>query len=528
MSSRTSVFRWATRSAAVAAASALVVATLTGAAGAGNMRQGAPLGGNPYSPAVGHSYRHGVMPTIGRERLMRLWASTHPLPASRTSRLNLSYGGGVHRQGVISGHEKVYLIFWGSQWGAQSVDGQGDLNLVGDPSGEAPYLQELFRGLGTGGETWSGVMTQYCDHVVYNAGSCPANSFHVAYPTGGALAGVWADEAAAAPDTANGTQLGAEAVRAARHFGNTTAASNRDAQYVIASATGTHPDGFNTPNGEFCAWHDDSADPNLPAGPVRSTLDLAFTNMPYVTDLGVSCGANFVNAGPAGLRDGMSIVEGHEYAETITDQLPPFGWTNVFFGAENADLCEWNQPDTPGGTNDLTLPTGVVAMTSTWSNDDRGGRCQFRHRVIANNWVLNGGFESGTLGHWVASGPATSVVSASAHSGSRAARLGAPTWTNGSSSIAQTFTARGANFSFWYNVTCPDTVSESWVTATLKDNTAHATVTLLPKTCLAHSGWVQVTDTLLPSHSYTITVINHDDYDPADGSYTLVDDVVDG
>src|SRR5215470_12512786 len=104
MSSRTSVFRWATRSAAVAAASALVVATLTGAAGAGNVRAGAPLGGNPYSPAVGHSYRHGVVPTIGRERLMRLWASRHPLSASRTNLLNLSYGGGVHRQGVISGH----------------------------------------------------------------------------------------------------------------------------------------------------------------------------------------------------------------------------------------------------------------------------------------------------------------------------------------------------------------------------------------------------------------------------------------
>src|SRR5262245_37463975 len=104
MSSRTPVLRWAIRSAAVAVASGLAVATLTGAAGVGNARPGAPLGGNPYSPAVGHSYRHGVVPTIGQERLMRLWASRHPLPASRTSPLDLSYGGGVHRQGVISGH----------------------------------------------------------------------------------------------------------------------------------------------------------------------------------------------------------------------------------------------------------------------------------------------------------------------------------------------------------------------------------------------------------------------------------------
>ncbi len=378
MRSRTAVLSLAARGIVAAAAAALAITGLTGAASG----SAGPTGANPYSPAVGHVYRHGVIPTIGRQRLMRQWASAHPRSAA--SPLNLSYGGGVRRQGVTSGHEKVYLVFWGSQWGAQSTDGHGDLNLAGDPSGEAPYLQELFKGLGTGGETWSGVMTQYCDGVPYNATSCPAASRHVGYPTGGALAGVWADEGKASPASANGTQLGREAVRAALHFGNTTAKSNRFAQYVILSPTGAHPDGFNTPNGQFCAWHDDTADPNLPSGPVRSVLDLAFTNMPYVTDLGISCGVNFVNAGPAGLMDGMSIVEGHEYAETITDQYPPAGWTNVLTGGENGDLCAWNPPNTAGGTNDLRLPTGVFAMQSTWSNAARGGRCQFSHAVVTN------------------------------------------------------------------------------------------------------------------------------------------------
>jgi len=32
--------------------------------------------------------------------------------------------------------------------------------------------------------------------------------------------------------------------------------------------------------------------------------------MPYVTDLGASCGENFVNGGSAGLLDGFSIVNG--------------------------------------------------------------------------------------------------------------------------------------------------------------------------------------------------------------------------
>ncbi len=187
----------------------------------------------------------------------------------------------------------------------------------------------MFKGLGTGGEQWSGVMTQYCEGVSAGAQTCPATAPHVAYPHGGALAGVWVDESAASPAQASGDQLAQEAINAATHFGNTTAADNRDASYVILSPTGTHPDGFNTQTGQdFCAWHDWNGDSTLSGSGAVSSPDgdVAFTNMPYVTDAGVNCGANFVRSGTAGKLDGASIVEGHEYAETITDQNPPGGW----------------------------------------------------------------------------------------------------------------------------------------------------------------------------------------------------------
>ncbi|MGN6561906.1 MAG: pre-peptidase C-terminal domain-containing protein [Thermomicrobiales bacterium] len=509
----------------------IAAAGLTGAAGAQAALRGvtgaAPRpAANPYAPAAGHSYRHGALPTIGRQRRMNRWAATHAVtPAA--SRLNLSYGGGVHGVGVTSGHEKVYLVFWGSQWGASSTNSHGDITLANDPSSAAPYLQDLFKGLGTSGERWSGVMTQYCDGVPYNSHSCPANAFHVAYPAGGALAGVWVDKSTAAPDTATGDQIGSEAVKAARHFGNTTQASNRDTQYAIISPTGTHPDGFGTTGG-FCAWHDDSADPNLPGRPVNSKLDVAFTNMPYVTDLGISCGENFVNGGTQGVTDGFSIVLGHEYAETITDQLPAFGWTNPFSEGENADLCAWNPPDTVGGTNDLTLSTGTFAMQSTWANDNKGGGCAFTHRIVTDNWVLNGGFETGTFAHWKTAGAATAIVTSGTHGGKHAARLGKSTATDGNSSITQTFTAHGPALTFWYNGHCPDTITESWATATLTDNTAHSSVTILPKTCTAHAGWQRVSHTVVAGHSYTLKVVSHDDNDVAhgDGNSPLVDDVV--
>jgi Putative Ig domain len=292
----------------------------------------------------------------------------------------LAYGGGVDGIGVTTGPEKVYLIFWGSQWGTATTAADGTVSFSGDARGAAPQLQKMFKGLGTNGETWSGVMTQYCEGVATGATTCPASAAHVGYPTGGALAGVWADPSIAAPNQATDHQLGVEAVTAATHFGNTTAAANRNAQYVVVSPSGTHPGGFNTVSGNFCAWHDWNGDTTLAGGAVASTVgDVAFTNMPYVTDLGASCGQSYVNPGAAGTLDGFTIVEGHEYAETITDQNPAGGWTDST-GFENADKCAWIGVGGTGGAQNISLATGSFPMQGSWSNDVNG--CQISHAIV--------------------------------------------------------------------------------------------------------------------------------------------------
>ena len=397
-----SIMRRALRT-AVAVLIPLATAGLAAVASTATASAATPAGHpvlNQASPAYQHAYRHGVVPTQATASKMAAWAHAHPQAAAASAN-DLNYGGGIDGIGVTTGHQKVYLVFYGSQWGTQSTNANGDVTLSGDPSGEAPDLQEFFKGLGTNNELWSGVMTQYCDGVAVGAQTCPAsNTEHVAYPTGGALSGVWVDESTASPSAATGHQLGVEAVNAAAHFGNTTAAANRDAQYIVISPTGTNPDNWLTQG--FCAWHDYNGDSTLSGGAVTSPYgDIAFTNLPYITDQGASCGQDFVNSN--GTLDGVTIVEGHEYAETSTDQNPAGGYTDSS-GQENGDKCAWITPGTAGGSFDLALATGTFAVQTTWANDGSGGSgaCEGSHPIVTNPGntvtVTSPGNQSGTVG----------------------------------------------------------------------------------------------------------------------------------
>src|SRR3954465_4759082 len=377
----------------------------------------------------------------------------------------LTYGGAVDGIGVTTGAPEVYLVFYGTQWGTAGTNANGDTTLSGDSKGEAPRLQRLFKGIGTNNETWSGVMTQYCEGVAAGATTCPSTAAHVGYPTGGAYAGVWYDNGAAAPSQATGHQLAAEAVKAAGHFGNTSAASNRNAQYVIASPSGTHPDGFNTITSTWCAWHDWNGDTTLGGGAASASFgDIAFTNLPYLTDMGSSCGQNYVNAGTSGTLDGVTIVEGHEYAETITDQNPAGGWTDVQ-GFENADKCAWNGVGGTGAAQNVALATGSYAMQATYSNDVTG--CQISHAIVGSG----GGGTTNTV-TVTNPGNQTSTVGAAASLQLRATdSSGATTFTWTSTTLPAGLTL---NASSGLISGTPTTAGTTSVTVTAKDSTGAA------------------------------------------------------
>jgi hypothetical protein len=140
--------------------------------------------------------------------------------------------------------------------------------------------------------------------------------------------------------------------------------------------------------------------------------------------------------------------------------------------------------------------------------------------------ITNGGFETGSLSGWTAAGT-TSVTTSGPHGGTYAAQLGSTSPTNGDSSVTQTFTAPAgtSTLTFYYEMSCPDTVTYDWFTATLKDNTAGTTSTVVAKTCATSSTYVAKSAAVTAGHSYTLTLTSHDDNYAGDPTYTKVDDI---
>ena len=257
---------------------------------------------------------------------------------------NLLYNGGLGGVGVEAA-PRVYLVFWGSQWSNN------------DPSGEAAILQNFLGDVG--GSPWLNSVTQYCQGVASGTEFCNGSGTGAGNPSG-ILVDVWYDTASAAPSRPRQSDLAAEAVRAAGWFGNIQFGTNDSAQYVIATASGNNPQGFGR---QYCAWHSYTG---------SSYGNLAYTNLPYITDAGASCGANFNGLGPSA---GITIVEGHELGETMTDQFPAGGWLDSG-GAENGDKCAWISSG-QGATSNINLSTGSYPVQSLWSNayDSGKGGC---------------------------------------------------------------------------------------------------------------------------------------------------------
>ena len=320
----------------------LAVAAIAGFAGCGQSN----LGGSQIieegqPPVVIHS-------TVEAAQAAREAAGTGVVGDARGTAgtsSNLSYHGGVGGIGVETA-PKVYVVWWGSQWACSNNA------PTSDPSGEAGIQQSFFNHVG--GSSWANSVTQYCQGVASGTFFCNGAGQAAGNQTN-QLAGVWCD-GSSLPKRISQSALAGEATRAAAHFGNTSAASNASVQYVISTPSGHNSSGFGT---QFCAWHSSTS---------STSGNIAYTNMPYITDAGASCGANFNGLGP---NAGITIVGGHEYAETISDQFPNGGWLDSG-GAENGDKCAWISSG-QGASASVSMNGASFPVQSLWSNAFNGG-----------------------------------------------------------------------------------------------------------------------------------------------------------
>ncbi|WP_052070237.1 hypothetical protein [Streptacidiphilus albus] len=219
------------------------------------------------------------------------------------------------RGGPVQTQPHVYIDYWG--WPS-------------DPRGVKPYLNTFLASIG--GSSWTATVRQY--------GADAQNTL---------LDGSYNDSTTPLPTTPTESDIAAEAARAAAHFG---AAANNETQIVVALPAGH---GGSVYAGQDCAYHNYTQ---------YAGQDITFTALPDLTESAASSAGCQGAPSSDNVLANISIVEGHELAETITDPLLN-AWGDKS-GNEVADKCAWyniQMVDTPGGS---------FPMQPLWSNAANG------------------------------------------------------------------------------------------------------------------------------------------------------------
>jgi hypothetical protein len=263
-----------------------------------------PIASKPGKPAILVPYRHRIKGSGGG---------------------NLLYNGGP-----VQASPQVFLLFWGSWWNSSCS------NTQGNGSDAESYLYGFTHGMGGPTDHQTPVDAQYND----SAGDYPTSPV----PSNQVFAS-WNADCTDPPASATDAQLASEAAGYASYLQGQGFTIGNSTQIVVVSPSGTNPGGgFGS---QYCAYHNVTS---------FGSGSLSWTNLPYMPDAGSNCGANFVQ----GPDDGWSIVEGHEFNESVTD---PFinAWIDNQ-GFETGDKCAWQ------GLYAQTMSTGSFAMQPEWDN----------------------------------------------------------------------------------------------------------------------------------------------------------------
>jgi hypothetical protein len=208
----------------------------------------------------------------------------------------------MYDNGPVLVNPKMYLILWGYK-------------RYGDPDNVASLLELFAKNMG--GSSHNNIYTQY--YEISDSQKVYITNAH------GQFGGVWSDDAAA-PKTPTDADVAAEALKSIAQFGY-----DANGLYVVATPHGHSEVGFGT---HWCSYHSYTY--------YDKNELLPYANIPYMPDAGSTCGENSIKA-PAdetGVDEGVTILEGHEFGEAVTDPEPFTGWNGV--SGEIGDYCAWH------------------------------------------------------------------------------------------------------------------------------------------------------------------------------------------
>lgn len=301
----------------------------------------------------GHPVHDGsALTSLGRAHYAR------PMLAGAPPATAMSYHGGPVLMGAT-----VYLDFWGPEWQTGFSTCSVPVPLVGQllsPCYSANQVMAYAIDLVSswGGSPWRNTDTQYCQGIGTGGISCGAGVSHITDPDH-QFGGSWVDTRSV-PSTPGQQDVGNEAVAALQHF-RPGVTSDPNGIYFVFTPPNKLVPGSGT---DFCGYH--NLYPNS-----DGSVALSFAYQPYIFDQ-PACGRNFVNASDDsfghGYMDGLSMVIGHEVAETETDPGAGSAWTDGTGGSgEVGDKCNFDASST-----NVTFGANYFAMQPLWSNADPG------------------------------------------------------------------------------------------------------------------------------------------------------------
>jgi serine protease len=211
--------------------------------------------------------------------------------------IKLNYYGGP-----VLVKPKAYIVYWG-------------FTTYGDPNGVKPLLTTYSKAMG--GSAHNKIYDQYYMKM-------GTQTIYITDPRR-QLGAVWEDDTNPVPNSPSDSQIAAEALKLVAQVGY-----DPNGSYIVQTPHNHNSQGFGS---SFCAYHS--------ATTYNGKL-VAYTNLPYMPDAGGNCGASIISppSDESAADEGVTIVEGHEYGESVTDPNPPSGWYNPSAG-EIGDICAW-------------------------------------------------------------------------------------------------------------------------------------------------------------------------------------------